>query len=322
MRFNVVSAALCGAALFMPGHLWAASCCGGGSAASLVLPKYAGSMVDVSFDRETYDGLWRSDGKWVPDPPGSDLNQYRLNFGFAYRLAYRWQASVMLPYVFNDNSYSGLNSNTDGLGDAAIGFWYEAFDGVQCVWEVNSWKDLKPASYLGLSLNVPTGISPYDNVTDNFDITGRGFYRLDANALIEKTIFPWNMALNVSYGTHLERAVNREYGTAVDPYHRKMGDRSTVSIAGGYTHFTDTMHSITGALAYADLQERKAEIDGSTDPTSGLRKRSLAATIAWSTPTRDWVGKLSWNHALDSDGKGRNFPTTDILTLGVTRVFR
>jgi hypothetical protein len=59
----------------------AASCCGGGSASSLVMPKFSRAMVDVSVDMEQYHGYWNKNGEHVPDPPNSDLTQYRLNVG-------------------------------------------------------------------------------------------------------------------------------------------------------------------------------------------------------------------------------------------------
>jgi hypothetical protein len=70
------------------------------------------------------------------------------------------------------------------------------------------------------------------------------------------------------------------------------------------------------------LWENQATIDGAPDPTSGFRKRSLGATLAWASPERDWVARLSFNHAIPQDGWGRNFPTTYIVTLGVSHVFR
>jgi hypothetical protein len=302
--------------------VWAASCCGGGSATSLILPKFSKSMVDVSFDFERYDGFWNNDGDHVPDPPGSDLKQYRLNLGYAHRLASRWQASLSLPYVWNVNHYSGLDSNTSGVGDMTVNLWYEAFDGIQCVWKVKSLKDLRPAAYFGASLLIPTGISPYDDVQNSFDITGRGFYRLDGTMLLEKTIYPWNTSLQLSYGRYLERSVNREYGNYVEPYDKQLGDRAAGTFSGGYTYFLESMASLTFTAAYSDLWEGDGTINGQTDPTSGFRKRSVAGILAYATMDRDWVYKLSLSHAIQEDGWGKNFPTTDILTLGVSHVFR
>lgn len=310
------------AALFFGGQALAASCCGGGSSTSLVLPKFAQAMVDVSFDVERYDGFWRSDGSWAPDPAGSDLNQYRLNLGYARRLAPRWQASISVPYVWNRNQYAGFARNTHGIGDTKLSLWYEQFDKIACVWNVNRWQDLIPAIYWGGTLTVPTGTSPYDEVADNFDITGLGLYRLDANLLLDKTVYPWNATFSASYGRYLERPVNREYGNDVEPYDRQRGDRLNATLSFGYTYFTDAMESLTGTLAYAYLEEDEASIDGINDPTSGLRKKSLAATLAWASDDRDWVTKLSWSHAVDRDGWGRNFPTTDIITVGVSHVLR
>jgi hypothetical protein len=279
-------------------------------------------MVDISVDFEHYDGFWNGSGNWQEDPPGSDLNQYRLNTGFAYRLAPRWQASISVPYVINRNTYSGLTRNTEGVGDTRINLWYESFDAIKCVWRVENWNDLKPAIYWGATLTAPTGISPYDKVSDNFEITGRGFYRLDANVLIDKTIYPFNASLQLSYGRYLERSVNREYGTYLAPYDKQLGDRASGSLSLGYTYFTEAMHSITSTVAYSDMWEGTATIDGNTDTTSGLRKRAVSGTLAWASPSRNWVTKATLSHAIQRDGWGRNFPTTNIISVGVSRVFR
>lgn len=322
-RFNwlVVRVSVAGLMFGMSVQAFAASCCGGGSASTLVLPKFSDQMVDLSVDWEAYDGYWDKDGNWKPDPSGSDLNQYRVNFGYAHRLGDRWQGSISVPYIFNDNRYSGLTSHTDGLGDSAISLWYEAFDGVMCVTAVNSPKDLLPATYLGATLTIPTGISPYDDVSNNFDITGRGFYRLDANLSVEKSIGPWNTALKLSYGKHRERDVNREYGKYVEPYTRLLGDRSLASFSLGYSAMLPSMDSLTTTVVYAYLQEEAGTIAGQPDPSTGFEKQSVSISLAYATLSRRWVYRLSWNHALDGDGYGENFPTTEVLTLGVSHVY-
>ena len=130
---TVRAALIIGAALLFSNTVYAASCCGGGSSTSLVLPKFSKAMVDISFDVEQYDGFWNNTGKYTQDPPDSKLRQYRLNGGYARRLADRWQASVILPYVWNSNRYSGIDSQTRGIGDTTINLWYEAFDAIKCV---------------------------------------------------------------------------------------------------------------------------------------------------------------------------------------------
>lgn len=311
-----------GAATLLSPSVQAASCCGGGSASSLILPKFSKVMTDISFDLEKYDGFWNRDGDYLDDPVGSDLRQYRLNLGLAVRLASRWQTGLIAPYIWNDNRYSGISSNTDGAGDMTLNLWYETFDGIQCVWKVRSLRDLTPAAYLGASLTVPTGVSPYDDVRNSFDITGRGFYRLDGNVLLEKTIYPWNASLLLSYGSHLERPVNREYGRYVEPYHKKLGDRALGTFSFGYTYFLESMNSLTFTLAYSDLWEGEGTIDGSSDPTTGFRKKGFTGTVAFATMDRDWVIRSSWSHTIKGDGWGENFPATDIYTIGVSRVFR
>jgi hypothetical protein len=313
---------LAGVICFSSPSLWAASCCGGGSATSLILPKFSKSMIDISLSAESYDGYWDGDGDYHNDPAGSDLNQYRLSFGYAHRLSSRWQAAIVAPYVWNSNQYSGLSSKTNGLGDMTLGLTYEAFDGIKCVWKVRDWKDLIPAAYFGMALTVPTGISPYDGVGNSFDITGRGFYRLDGNILLDKTIYPWNASVLLSYGKYLERDVNREYGKYVEPYTKELGDRVLGTATFGYTHFLDNMDTMTFSFTYSHLEEDAGSIDGRPYYVSEMEKNSIGAIVAYSTMNRDWVYKFTFIHADPTDGQGQNFPVTDIVTLGVSHVFR
>lgn len=279
-------------------------------------------MVDASLSVEKYDGFWNKEGKYIQDPPGSDLRQYRLSLGYAHRLAANWQASVVAPYVWNDNRYSGLSSRTEGVGDTSLSIFYEAFDSIMCTYKVEGIKDLIPASYFGASLTIPTGISPYDDVKSSFDVTGRGFYRLDGIALFDKTVYPWNASLLLSYGAHLERPVDREYGKYVEPYHKKLGDRALGSLSFGYTQSLKEQDTMTYTATYSDLWEAEGTINGESDSTTGLRKKSVSGTIAYATAEKNWIIKGSWGHTVKQDGWGENFPATDIITIGVSHVFQ
>jgi len=274
-------------------------------------------MLDLSVDTEAYDGFWNSEGQHLADPPGSVLSQTRLNLGIGYRLTDNWQSSLVMPFIWNDNEYAGFTSKTSGPGDATASLWYEAFDGITCVWQVNSLADLKPSIYYGLTMTIPTGISPYDEVTNSFDITGRGFYRLDASVLIDKTIFPWNATLQYVYGVNFERPINREYGNYIEPYEKNLGERSLATLSFGYSYQTDKAEVITVTLAYSDLTEAAGEIDGQTDQTTGLGKTSLALTLAYSNFKKDWIYKLTFSQA----DAGYNFPQTEVLSLGVSHVY-
>ena len=316
---RVFHSLLVGAAIFAS-PAWSASCCGGGGAATLVLPKFFNRMYDISLSYEQYHGFWNQQAEHLNDPPGSDLNQFRISPGYAMRINTNWQASFVLPYVWNNNQYAGLTSNTQGLGDATLGFWYENFDDIKCVYAVNRIEDLVPAAYFGFSLTLPTGVSPYDDVENSFDISGRGFYRLDANLLLDKTVFPWGLALSMSYGMYLQRDINREYGNYVAPYEKQLGDRFSASLALSYSVTLDAMDSLTYSLSYADLSEDKATINGVDDPTTGFEKRSLSLAAAYSTMKKDWIIRASLNHSPTIDGWGNNFPATDTFTIGLSYV--
>ena len=310
------------ALLIAPQFSYAASCCGGGNSSSLVLPKFGSQMVDVSLDIEDYNGYWNQDGDYIKDPAGSDLNQYRLNTGYAYRISDNWQANVIVPYVWNDNTYPGITSKENGFGDASVSFWYETFDQVTCVYQVNSLADLRPAIYVGGTLTLPTGKSAYgDDAKSSFDITGRGLYRFDANLLVEKTVYPFTVTLQGSYGKYLERDVNQEFGAAVEPYKKNLGDRTFVSASLGYTYFLEALDTLTFTAAVSDLREDEGEIDGVSDPLTEFKKQSTALTTAYATSDLRWVFKGTWSHALNGDGNGQNFPTTDIFTVGASYAF-
>jgi hypothetical protein len=322
IRSLLLAALFSGAAGLSPDVLWAGSCCGGGMATSLIVPKYAQGLVDVSFDVEKYDGFWNQRGQYTHDPPGSDLRQYRVNAGYAKRLASQWQAGVIVPYVWNDNTYSGLSSRTDGLGDTSLNLWYEAVDDTS-TWKIRSIGDLTPAVLIGPSLLLPTGISPYDDVKSSFDVTGRGFYRIDGNLYVDKTLHPWDASLALSYGTYLERSVNREYGKYVEPYHKKLGDRTSALASLSYIYYLGTGgDTLTGFVLFSYLREADGTINGVRDPFSGFRKEAVGGAILYSSTDHDWSVRGSWSHAVRQDGWGENFPTTDIISLGVRYVFR
>ncbi|OIP98652.1 MAG: hypothetical protein AUK35_10490 [Zetaproteobacteria bacterium CG2_30_46_52] len=305
----------------MPTTTLAASCCGGGSGAGLLLPKLKDNMVGITIDYEKYDGFWDNEGLWRADPAGSSLSQTRFNMGYAKRITPNWQASIGLPYVRNDNEYSQNTFKNKGLGDSTISLWYEAFDEITCTFLVETWEDLKPAMYFGATLNLPTGISPYDDVQNNFDITGRGFYRLDMQALFDKTVYPWNASIAFNYGTHLQRSINREYGAYVEPYTKKLGDRKSISISAGYTVFLKEQDTLTFTAAYSDMREDKSTIAGLEDSTSGMKRRGFAFTTVWASADKSDVYKLTFSHAPQYNDWGQNFPTTQILSMGVTHAY-
>jgi hypothetical protein len=321
-RNKLLAALLVGAALLSPLSAWAGSCCGGGGGAGLILPKFYSSMVDVSLDLEKYNGYWDQRGVHRADPAGSDLRQYRLNLGYGQRFSPRWQASIVVPYVWNSNVYSGFSSRTAGLGDTTMNLWYEALND-ESAWKVRGLKDMTPSVIIGPSILIPTGISPYDDVNSSFDVTGRGFYRIDGNVIVSKTIHPWTASLSLAYGTYFERAVNREYGNYVEPYHKKLGDRTSTALSVSYIYYLGTGgDTLTGTASLSQLREADAKINGVRDASSGFKKDAVGAVIAYSSTDNDWSIRMGWNHAIMFDGWGANFPTTDIYTLGVSYGFR
>jgi hypothetical protein len=314
-----------GILLALPNQGRAGSCCGTGGGATLIVPKAARAAIALNTAWEKYDGYYDQDRDWHADPVGSDLSQYRVELGVAQRLGTDWQGSVHLPYVWNRNQYSAIESSTSGVGDMTVGLTYETFKAPTCVVRITRLQDLKPTIYLGGGLLVPTGVSPYDEVDNSFDITGRGFYRADLNLMVEKTVFPWSVTMIGGVGHHFSRKVNREYGTYVAPYTKQLGNTARGSLALGYSwdlpwEFTTGMTLIT-TVSYSANWEGKAEINGVEDVTSGLEKRALGLTASLLSFGNDWAFTLGWQTSRPVSGWGSNTAATDVFSLGVRHDF-
>ncbi len=309
-------------ALAVPGQARAASCCGGGGGGASVLPRGERALLDLSLDLEKYDGYWDTGRVHRPDPPGSRLFQGRLNLTGAWRLSGPWQAAVTVPYVWNSNVYSGQASKTRGLGDSSLSLWWEAWT-ERSAWRAATAGDLIPSVTIGPTLTVPTGLSPYDDVASSFDVTGRGFYRLDATVMLDKSYRAWSGSASLAYGLYLERPVNRFYGNWVEPYRKRLGNRALASGSLGYRTFLGTggtSLALSGAISW--LREDPGTIAGAPDPSSGMEKSAVTGTLTWAGTDEDWSARLAWSHAIQANGWGRNFPTTDIVTLGARYVLR
>lgn len=300
----------------------AASCCGGGGGGASVLPRGVLALLDASLDLERYDGYWDTGRVHRPDPPGSRLFQGRLNLTGAWRLGGPWQVAAAVPFVWNSNVYSGVSSKTQGLGDSSVSLWHETWT-ERSAWRVAAADDLLPSLTIGPTLTIPTGLSPYDDVTSSFDVTGRGFYRLDVTAMLDKSYRAWSASISGAYGIHFGRPVNRFYGNYVEPYQKRLGNRALVSGSLGYRAFIgsggDSL-ALTGAFSW--LWEDQGTIAGNPDTATGMEKSAVAATLTWAGTDEDWSARLSWSHAIQANGWGRNFPTTDIITVGVRYVLR
>lgn len=302
-------------------NLYAASCCGGSGGGSVTIPKFMPQVAKVGISQETYDGYWNQSGAVIPDPVGSKLTQSRLDFAYAKRLTPNLQGNISTSWVKNDNVYSGLQSHTQGVGDTKVGLLYENFDNITCVNEITRPEDWQPANYFGLNLTLPTGLSPYDDVDSSFDITGRGFYALEATALVEKTVYPYTVSVNGGYTLYKTRMINRETGNYVTPYKKQLGNRISMGLTLSYTWFLDSLDQVTLNLSQSQFTEGAAKINGAADPNTDLAKQSQGLSLGYATMDQSWVVTMGLNAALKQTGAGSNFPITNTTSLGLTHVF-
>jgi hypothetical protein len=306
----------------LPGAARAASCCGGGGGGGVQVPKGYLGVLDLGFDAERYDGYWDGSGRHLDDPAGSSLAQYRLNLAGGWRFSKDWQVSLLLPMVHNDSRYTGLTSRSTGVGDTTVTVLYDAHD-ERSIWKVLSAADLLPSVKVGGALTVPTGLSQYDDVDLSFDVTGRGYYRLDATAQVDKTFRGLSASLSLAYGVHLPRPINRLYGAPVTPTTKRLGNKATAALSLGYRLFIGSAGdalTLTGALSW--LHEAATVQAGERLPESTVNKPAFSTTLLWSSTDHDWSARVAWAHTLQRDGWGTSFPTTDIVSLGVKYAIR
>lgn len=302
----------------LPATSQAASCCGGGAGTSVILPKFNELMVEATTAHEHYDGNWNPNGQYVEEVDGKDLNEYTTTISVAKRLNDNWQISGNLPYTRHYNTYPDQDTQSSGIGDSTISLWYEAFENVTCIYRIAGWESLKPSIYLGGQMTVPTGKSRYsDRIDRSEDITGRGFYRFDAQAMVEKTIYPWSLSVTWMYGKYLERPVNQEYGRDIEPYDKQLGDRHSLASSLGYTWFAKDMSMVTLAYAYTDLSEGASSIDGNRNAEDAFQKISQGFNLTYTSPRRDWFAKAGYNEAI----RGEGTPKSSSISLGVGYVY-
>lgn len=308
-----------------PGLARAASCCGGGGGGGVQVPKGYRAVLDLGLDAERYAGYWTSDGTHLEDPAGSRIYQYRLNLAGAWRFARDWQVGAAVPWVYNDTQYrgdTGISSRSSAVGDTTITVLYDLYD-ERSIWKVLSPADLVPSVKLGAAVTVPTGVSRFDEIDISFDVTGRGFYRLDATAQVDKAYRGLSASLTFAYGVHLERPVNTSGGAPQVPQDWRLGDRTTAGLALGYRHFLGSAGdavTLTGAFSY--LHEARTRVNGAPQPGTAVNKPAFSTTLLWSSTDHDWSARLSWAHTFRREGWGTSFPTTDIVSLGVKYAIR
>lgn len=319
-----LAAALLALALpaLLPVAARAASCCGGAGGGAVAVPRDARFVVDLSAEHEAYSGLWDQGGRHRLDPPGSDPAQRRLGLGVGWRFAKDWQAGFSVPWVWNDNRFATYSRRTSSLGDATLTAAWD-LHAERSIWKVLSPADLLPSVTVGAALTVPTGLSPYDAISDQYDVTGRGFYRLDATLQVEKSFRGLSTSLAAAYGTHRPRSVNRFNGLYQAPYTERLGDRASATLSAGYRVFVGSAgDSLAATATFSWLYEADRTLGGRRQDATGLFKTAVAGTVTWAGTDRDWSLRASWSHALRADGWGAGFPTTDVVTLGYRHVVR
>lgn len=312
-----LSAALFIFSLVFSTHSQAASCCGGGASSGVILPKFNQAMWDVSLAQKNDKGSWQQDGDHNQTTTGNESLQQNINLNYAHRLNDNWQMSYGLPLTSNQNQNSGKTYSNFAIGDFTIGTWYEAFENVTCVYKITGLESLKPAVYFGSSLTLPTGISAYSDDATEFNTTGAGVYRLDANMLIEKTVYPFSLSWQASYGEHLDRPVYQRYGSEIPRYNLQLGTQTSHTLSFAYTHFLPNLSMLSVTTTLTNVEQKASQINGQDDTATGFDKNTLGLNLSFFNGSREW--NIKFNNSLDFGGN--NTAKYFTSSIGVSRVY-
>jgi hypothetical protein len=209
---------------------FAASCCGGGSAAPTMITGDDLAQFSASL----------SQGQVIGDAPTSGLPVFRadgdteqiqtLRLEGAYLLTDRWQTGASLALSRRSRVTSRTDSSSaSGLGDITLSAAYEVLP----EWEYSAWK---PRGFLFAQFLIPTGGSIYEasfSATQpwGLDSRGRGFDTGGLGALFTKSWSSWDSSILVE--TH--RAFSRTFATAPGPLKLIPGWGASASAGAGYS---------------------------------------------------------------------------------------
>ncbi|MBS1960659.1 MAG: hypothetical protein JST04_00475 [Bdellovibrionales bacterium] len=198
-----------GALLAFAGNARAAACCGGTSATPSLITGDDAYQFGLAVSRSEIIGDAPTSGKPVFRGDGTDevTTTYRLDV--AAILSDRTQASVTVPFVSKSVAAGGTSNGASGVGDASLGFAYEAWP----EWTYSEWK---PHGFLFTQLNLPFAHSIYDTeAAGASDAFGTGFYRLSAGTLLRKAWRVLDAAVTPEVHYSLPRAFTDAGGSSL-----------------------------------------------------------------------------------------------------------
>lgn len=280
--------------------LWAASCCGGGSAfpGTITGDYRAQATLASSYSKVVGDA---EDGTYYRRDPLTSDSSWSLQPSLAFRLSDYWQVGAFTNIVqrrlANERVVSATESSF-GLGDTSLNLTYEFLPELT----YSAWK---PRGFVFAQFTAPTGPSLYDSTsTLRTDARSEGFYQVTLGANFIKTKQQWDFfaSLQSSY-----RFARRFTSFTVSP-----GFKHAANLGAGYSL---SAPAIRLGLAFAPVRTEKVETTFASETTES------EARFVWNTTASlSYLWQEVWMFALNYTdqtllGPAKN--TTLERTLGI-----
>lgn len=266
----------------------AASCCGGGQAASSVMTADHLQEWTVSTNFRHDLGQTNNDGQALMDSEQNTDQTFTNAIEYKKLISERVQANMGVTYVKKVVRRLGKNETNSGFGDLTMGPFYEALTNYNYI-------PFAPRIFVGMKLSIPFGKNNFNSQQElRTDIRGTGFYKLDVPIVALKDA--WKFSLSPQY----------------IPKQKNLNSTYVFTTAGSYTYSISEEVEFSGTLQWSYLAKKT------------YQQQSIIAGQYWEVSlSPSWMfsksNSLNLNY-IDSTllGKSRNSALYRSLSLGMT----
>jgi hypothetical protein len=274
--------------LFLSGNTYAASCCGGGQSAASVM--IADHMQEWTFSNNFRAdiGQTNNDGMAMMDDDDNKDHTFTSALEYKKLITSRLQGNTSINFVQKQSERLGKNESSSGLGDFAVGAFYEALTNY-------SYIPLQPRIFSGLKFIIPFGENSFNSKKElRTDIRGTGFYKIDLPVVA--VIGAWKFSISPQYL----------------PKQKSLSSTNAFATAASYTYSLTDEIDISATTQWSYLAKKRYE------------EKNLIAGQYWELSlSPSWMitktNSLNLNYS-DSTilGKSRNSALYRSVSLGMT----
>lgn len=274
--------------MLLMGETYAASCCGGGQSASSLMIADHEQEWTVSTVLRSDIGQTNNNGQALMDGANNKDQTFTSSVEYKKLLTSRLQANTNISFVQKESSRLGKKESSEGLGDLALGGFYEVLTNY-------SYRPLQPRIFSGLKFVIPFGDNNFNSKKElRTDLRGTGYYKIDLPTAF--VINAWKFSLTPQYF----------------PAQKYLDPTYAFATAGTYTYSFNDQFDLSSTLQWSYLAKKRHQ---NQTLVSG-QYWEVSISPAWMI-TKSTALNLSYS---DSTliGKSRNSALYRSVSLGMT----